>query len=170
MREINQIILHCSATKPSQQVTVEDIKKWHVEENGWSACGYHYVIELNGDVSEGRNVEIAGAHCKGHNASSIGVCYIGGLDEDGKPKNTLNEDQKESLFQLVKDLLDEYGLKIEQVRCHNEYNSNKACPSFKRKWFLEEYDKWAEKRYEKYLKDKNKGCSVGNWFKGPKEI
>lgn len=164
MREIKEIILHCSATKQSQNITVDDIRKWHIKDNGWSDVGYHYIIELDGSISNGRPVEIAGAHCKGRNQNSIGICYIGGLSEDGEPKNTLNEEQKESLFQLVKDLLDEYNLKVSDIHCHNEY-ANKACPSFGIDWFRSEFDKWDKKQYEKYLKEKNKGCSVGSWFK-----
>ena len=88
MREINKIIVHCSATREFQDVKTEEIRRWHMDK-GWSDVGYHYLIELDGSINKGRPVERIGAHCKGHNNDSIGVCYIGGVDKDLKAKNTL---------------------------------------------------------------------------------
>ena len=86
MRTIDKIILHCAATKEGRDIKTETIKSWHVKGNGWSDIGYHYVIELDGTVKKGRPMHRSGAHTKGHNTGSIGVCYVGGIDIAKKPK------------------------------------------------------------------------------------
>ncbi len=127
MRPINKLIIHCSATPEGRDVKTKEIKKWHLN-NGWADIGYHYVIELDGEVVEGRPVELVGAHCVGQNKFSIGICYIGGMNKSmSKPKDTRTEEQKESIIKLIKKLKDSYGDLT--VHGHNEY-SNKACPSF----------------------------------------
>ncbi len=76
MRQITEIILHCSDTVEGRDYTVEDIDRWH-KNRGWRSIGYHYVIYRDGTVHEGRPLKQIGAHCKGHNYHSIGICYIG---------------------------------------------------------------------------------------------
>ena len=127
MRPINKVIIHCSATPEGRDVKTKEIKKWHLS-NGWSDIGYHYVIELDGKVVEGRPVELVGAHCVGQNKFSIGVCYVGGMNKSmSKPKDTRTEEQKESIIKLIKKLRGRYGDLT--IHGHNEF-SNKACPSF----------------------------------------
>lgn len=138
MREIREIILHCSATREGKAFTVNDINRWH-KERGWRGCGYHYVIDLDGVVEEGRDISEEGAHCQGRNAHSIGICYIGGCDLVGQAKDTRTEAQKASLVKLVLRLMDKYNLKAENVRCHNEFAA-KACPSFSIKDFRKELE------------------------------
>lgn len=129
-RTINEIILHCSATPEGKDYDVNTIRKWHLQ-RGFSDIGYHYVIYRDGSIHDGRDVNISGAHCTNHNAKSIGVCYIGGLDCDCKTaKDTRTDAQKKSLVNLVKQLMNIYKLSASNVHCHNEY-ANKACPSFK---------------------------------------
>ena len=84
MRKINDIILHCSATKEGRDFTVADIDRWH-KARGWRCIGYHFVVYRDGTVHPGRPVEQIGAHTSNHNARSIGICYVGGLDTSGKP-------------------------------------------------------------------------------------
>ena len=128
MRPINKVLIHCSATPQGRDVKIETIKDWHVGHNGWSDIGYHYVIELDGEIKEGRPVEITGAHCRGQNKFSIGICYVGGMNKSNtKPKDTRTDQQKESLIKLIKKLKKEHT--ILSVHGHNEF-SNKACPSF----------------------------------------
>jgi len=106
---------------------METIKSWHVKGRGWSDIGYHFIIELDGSVKEGRPIHRSGAHTKGHNANSIGVCYVGGIDKDKKPKDTRTEAQRASMDQLIAGLLlDNVGA---SVHGHNEFSA-KACPSF----------------------------------------
>lgn len=126
MREINKIILHCSATPEGRHVTAETIRQWHLD-RGWSDIGYHFVVYLDGTVVSGRPVSRVGAHVKGRNRDSIGVCYIGGVDENGKPKDTRTLEQMQSMELLLEDLLKEYPHAT--LHGHNEFSS-KACPSF----------------------------------------
>ena len=88
MRDISEIIVHCSATPKGRNVDTAEIKRWHTEDNGWSDIGYHFVVELDGDIGVGRPQERSGAHCKGKNATSIGVCYVGGVAENGTAEDT----------------------------------------------------------------------------------
>ena len=101
MRKIDKIILHCAATPEGRDVKTETIKSWHVKGNGWSDIGYHFVIELDGTIRNGRPVERIGAHTKGHNATSIGICYVGGVDKNKTPKDTRNEAQRQSMDELI---------------------------------------------------------------------
>lgn len=127
MRKIDKIIVHCSATKEGQEFDVEDIRRWHVDGNGWKDVGYHYVIKLDGQIQFGRPLEQAGAHAKGHNETSIGICYIGGLDGEGHPCDTRTSEQDESLELLIAYLTRVFpGI---ELYGHNEF-SNKSCPCF----------------------------------------
>ena len=83
MRKINLIVVHCSATPEGRDVTAADINKMHIA-RGFKKIGYHYVVRLDGTVETGRKENEIGAHAKGYNANSIGVCYVGGLASDGK--------------------------------------------------------------------------------------
>ena len=132
MRQITEIIIHCSATPIGKNYTVEDIDKWH-KAKGWKGIGYHYVIYLDGSVHKGRPEEEIGAHCKGHNSNSIGICYIGGLDEFGEPEDTRTDKQKEALIVLLKALKAKYPAAT--IHGHREFAA-KACPCFDAK---EEY-------------------------------
>jgi N-acetylmuramoyl-L-alanine amidase len=127
MRDINKIILHCSATREGQDISTETIRGWHVNERGWSDIGYHYVILLDGTVDKARPVERQGAHVRGHNKGSIGICYVGGCDADMNPKDTRTDLQKDSLTELISYLMDSY--EDATLHGHNEFSS-KACPSF----------------------------------------
>jgi N-acetylmuramoyl-L-alanine amidase len=127
MRTLNEIIVHCTATKEGQDYTVAEIRRWH-KAKGWSDIGYHFVVHLDGSISFGRPLEVAGAHCMGHNSNSIGVVYVGGCAKDGKtPKDTRTKLQRDALRILIAGLKKEYG--ITKVSGHNEYAA-KACPSF----------------------------------------
>lgn len=135
-RKITEIILHCTASIEGNDTTVEAIRRYHINSRGWSDIGYHYVIYLDGSIHEGRNVHQSGAHCQGHNSNSIGVCYVGGLDKNMKPKDTRTEAQKKSLIKLVKALMALYKLPASRVYGHYQF-ANKACPSFKIEPFRE---------------------------------
>lgn len=127
MRNITKIIVHCSATPEGRDYTVADIDRWH-KQRGWQGIGYHYVVYRDGSVHPGRSVEQIGAHTSGHNANSIGVCYIGGLAADGKtPKDTRTPAQRAALRDLVELLRAEYPNAT--IHGHREF-ANKACPSF----------------------------------------
>ena len=127
MREIKKIIVHCADTPEGRDVKTAEIKRWHTEERGWSDIGYHWVVELDGSLHAGRPEEISGAHCKGHNSSSIGICYVGGSDSEGNSKDTRTEGQRDALVALIKEILDRHP--DAEVFGHRDF-STKACPSF----------------------------------------
>ena len=126
-RNIKELIVHCSATPEGKDYSVDTIRQWHLQ-RGFSDIGYHYVIYRDGSIHIGRDESIIGAHCTGHNANSIGVCYIGGCASDGKtPKDTRTAQQKQSLVKLLKELKTKYPQA--SIHGHRDFSS-KACPSF----------------------------------------
>ena len=126
-RTINEIIVHCTATPEGKDYTVDEIRRWH-KQRGFTDIGYHYVIHLDGEIETGRDVDISGAHCTGHNAHSIGISYVGGVAKDGKtPKDTRTLDQKAALANLLIDLRRLYP--NAKIHGHRDF-ANKACPSF----------------------------------------
>lgn len=147
MRKISEIIVHCSATPEGRDYTVEDITRWH-KARGFNTIGYHYVVYRDGTVHNGRPVTLIGAHCEGHNADSIGVCYIGGLTADGKKsKDTRTIQQKDALVLLLSKLKRQYPNAVIKGHrdCSPDLNHDgkiepcewvKSCPSFDAK---EEY-------------------------------
>ena len=129
-RAITEIIVHCTATPEGKDYTVDDVRRWH-RQQGWSDIGYHYLIGRHGELWDGRDVDIQGAHCAagGHNRNSIGVCYVGGLDRDGKTaKDTRTLQQKAALLNLLYDLRKLYPQA--RIYGHNDFEHNKACPCF----------------------------------------
>ena len=102
-RVITDIVVHCTASRPNCDYTADDIRRMH-RRQGWADIGYHYVVRLDGKVEQGRDVDLVGAHVSGHNAHSIGVVYVGGLDKNGVAKDTRNDLQKSSLLSLLVDL------------------------------------------------------------------
>lgn len=121
MREIDKIVIHCSDSPDSLDIGVREIRDWH-KQRGWSDIGYHYVIRRNGTVESGRPFEIKGAHVRGHNEGSIGICWIGRDDIDDKQLVTLKK--------LVLAFTSKYKLDVtEDVYGHYELDSGKTCPN-----------------------------------------
>lgn len=126
-RPIKEIIIHCAATPEGKDFTVDDIRGWHLQ-RGFADIGYHYVIYRDGSIHEGRDINVVGAHTTNHNTGTIGICYIGGVDAQGKPKDTRTEAQKKSIEALISVLLKKYPT-INKISGHYMY-ANKACPSY----------------------------------------
>ena len=120
MRKITEIVVHCSATETGSAAS---IRRYHMQHNGWLDIGYHYVINLDGRVENGRKLSTPGAHCPEVNKTSIGICLIG-IDE-------FTEAQEENLRLLINDLQEQYGPL--EVYGHREFKSaqkqGKTCPS-----------------------------------------
>ena len=135
------IILHCSATREGQDVKAKTIKQWH-KDRGFDDIGYHYVIDLDGTIEKGRDEDLVGAHCKGHNATSIGICYVGGCDKNMKPKDTRTPEQKQSMLSLVRKLVNKYKIPVTQIWAHHDFDKHKACPSFEISEFRKDYIKY----------------------------
>ena len=128
MRSITKIIIHCSATRPDQRCDVETITKWH-KARGFKTIGYHFFIDKSGAIHAGRPLTMAGAHCKGHNATSIGICYEGGLDIRGRPADTRTPAQKDTLHRLLQRLREDYP--HAKVMGHRDLPGvQKDCPCF----------------------------------------
>lgn len=121
MRTINKLVIHCSDSPYIAHDDIRVIKKWHVEERGWSDVGYHIFIRMNGDIQLGRPFNITGAHAKGHNHDSIGICLAG--------RDEFSVDQLNSLERLLKDLLFCFNLKANNIYGHYELDSKKTCPN-----------------------------------------
>ena len=81
------IVIHCSATKPSMDIGLREIRDWHVKDNGWRDVGYHFIIRRNGEVELGRNIKDTAAHAAGYNHKSIGIAMVGGMAEDDSTEN-----------------------------------------------------------------------------------
>lgn len=107
MRKIDLIVVHCSATREDRPFSEHDLEACH-RRRGFDGTGYHFYIRKNGDIKTTRPVERIGAHAKGFNRNSIGICYEGGLDAGGRAKDTRTEWQKHSLRVLLKVLLNDY--------------------------------------------------------------
>lgn len=131
MRQITQIVVHCSATKPNQRFTAKNIKRWHTDPepdgNGWDDIGYHYVIRRDGVLERGRDIATPGAHARGHNKLSIGICLIGGIDNNGKPEQNYTSAQYVTLAKLL--LVLEVTFPNAEIMGHNDL-SNRDCPCF----------------------------------------
>ncbi len=136
MREINKIIIHCTATSPKMDIGVKEVRQWHLAQ-GWRDIGYHFLIRRNGVIEEGRPLEQVGSHCKGQNKNSIGVCYVGGIDEKGKAQDNRTREQQIALRELLYELGKTFPFAT--IHGHNEFSS-KACPSFNvQEWLKEEW-------------------------------
>jgi N-acetylmuramoyl-L-alanine amidase len=100
MRDINMIVVHCSATPEGLPIGAREIDAMH-RARGFTMIGYHYVIGINGKLETGRALDRVGAHVSGHNANSIGICLVGGLGHDRKPKDTKTPAQEAELHALL---------------------------------------------------------------------
>ena len=135
MRTISLIIIHCSAVRPDQDSSAAQIDTWH-RRRGWKlGIGYHYVVRRNGEIEPGRPEYMIGAHCRNHNAHSLGICYEGGLDIRGQPADTRTEAQKTSMRQLLENLHQRYPRAL--IVGHHDLNPLKACPCIEN--VVEEY-------------------------------
>lgn len=150
-RRIDYIAIHCTASQEGRDMTVEDIRRQH-KAQGWSDCGYHYVIYRDGTVNIGRDVDISGAHVSGYNSNSIGISYVGGLESRPgvpysmlKAKDTRTDAQKASLLSLLMDLRKLYPKA--KIQGHRDFSPDKNhdgvitpdewlkdCPSFDAKF------------------------------------
>ena len=130
MRLITMIVIHCSATRCNQDYTVQQLFHDHVEVNHWRFIGYHYYIRRNGKVEATRPLERIGAHAKGHNAFSIGICYEGGLDAQGRHADTRTPAQKKAMAELIIRLKRQFPSIVQVVGHCDLPGVQKACPCF----------------------------------------
>ena len=124
MREIKKLIIHCAATPDddASNINSNHIRDWHVNGNGWDDIGYHFVITRSGSIERGRPTTKPGAHCRGHNHDSIGICLVG--------TRRFNDAQYTALIKLCYELMNIYSIPYSQVFGHHEFDSRKECPGF----------------------------------------
>ncbi|WP_241279772.1 N-acetylmuramoyl-L-alanine amidase [Chryseobacterium cucumeris] len=127
MRNIKYIAVHCTAT--AQTAKVSSIQNYWKTKLGWKMPGYHFIIKADGEVVNLLPIEQVSNGVKGYNSVSINVCYIGGIDTNGKPKDTRTPAQKESLLKVLRQLKKQFP--NAQIQGHRDFpNVAKACPSF----------------------------------------
>lgn len=143
MRDVNAIVVHGAWTKPGVDVGVEEIREWH-RDRGFSDIGYHYVIRRDGTVEEGRSIKKPGAHVKGHNSDTIGICLVGGRDDEGHHTDGLEELAKQEILwqfnysrrqmfaldELVLKLEAELGGPVKKTGHRDFPGVAKRCPGF----------------------------------------
>lgn len=128
MRKINWLVIHTAATRPGMDVGVKEIRAWH-KMRGFDTIGYHYVIRRDGRVEKGRADSHVGAHVSGHNSDSLGICLVGGVNDNLEPENNYTEAQWKSLEILLRGLAQKYPNAY--VTGHRDFPGvNKACPCF----------------------------------------
>ena len=127
MRNINLIVIHCSATRENRPFPVTSLIACHAARFGFT--GYHYYITRDGTTYQTRHENLVGAHARRYNEHSLGVCYEGGLDSKGHPADTRTEAQKEALLALLHLLKGRYP--DAQIVGHRDLPwVKKACPCF----------------------------------------
>ena len=140
LENIHSIVIHCSATRERQWVDAHDIDTWH-KARGWSGIGYHRVIRLDGTVEQGRSFTRRGAHVAGNNTNTLGICLIGGLDVNGKAKDTFTIAQYKALHKEILNIM--MFCNITTIKGHRDYSPDlnadgiitrnewiKECPCF----------------------------------------
>ena len=139
MRPITSIIIHCTATPPTLDIGVDEVRQWHMSPpNNWSDIGYHYVIRRDGAVDMGRDIRVAGAHAVGHNAKSIGIALVGGVDEQNQPEMNFTDTQMDVLRHTIDSLIHAYG-DVAVIGHRDLPGVNKACPCFDvHDWYYED--------------------------------
>ena len=127
MREINYLIVHCTATQPDAKI--ESIQNYWRKNLGWKSPGYHYVIKADGEIVPLLSIDKVSNGVAGYNSQIINISYIGGIDKTGKPKDTRTEEQKYSILKLLKDLKKRFP--SAKIQGHRDFPKvAKACPSF----------------------------------------
>ena len=128
MRTITLLVIHCSAVRPDQTSSAAQIDTWHRRQGWHLGIGYHYVVRRDGQTQPGRPEWMVGAHCKNHNAHSLGICYEGGLNARGQPADTRTLAQKLAMLQLLEVLHRKYPKAL--IVGHHDLNPQKDCPCF----------------------------------------
>ncbi len=142
-KDTKYIIIHCTATKPSMDIGLEEVDKWH-RARGFLSCGYHKIIRRDGTVEQGRADDEVGAHCRGRNHDSISVSMVGGVTEENVEiwEDNFTSPQWTTLKKLITDLHNKYP--EAEICGHYKFSDTKKCPSFDvEEWSKIELD-WIE--------------------------
>ena len=122
MREINYLVVHCTATQPDAKI--ENIQNYWRKNLGWKSPGYHYIIKADGEIVPLLSIDKVSNGVAGYNSQIINISYIGGIDKAGKPKDTRTEEQKSSILKLLKDLKKRFpSAKIQGHAPYHQYGT-----------------------------------------------
>lgn len=128
LKSVDYLVVHCSATTPTMDIGKAEIDKWH-RKRKMLKIGYHYVIRRDGVLEEGRAHDVMGAHVRGWNDVSMGICLVGGIDKDGTPEDNFTDEQKSALRSLLDYLKGHHP--DAKVQGHRDFPGvAKACPCF----------------------------------------
>ena len=127
--ETKYIVVHCSQTRPSQDIGAKDIDRWH-RERGWLKIGYGGVIKRDGTYEQGREDNAIQAHVKGYNHTSFGLCLVGGASEEDWqiPEDNFCAEQWETLYKQLSRLVKLYP--DARIVGHYDLDKRKTCPNF----------------------------------------
>jgi N-acetylmuramoyl-L-alanine amidase len=133
---MDYIVVHCSATKPSQNIGRYEIDRWH-RQNGWLEIGYHYVIRRDGTLETGRELYSIGSHAKGFNDVSVGICLVGGISETGESEDNFTQEQLNTLEDLIVTIAHTVSTETPEILGHRDLPGvSKDCPCFDvRSWW-----------------------------------
>lgn len=121
MREIRTVVIHVSDTPDALDISARDIRRWHIQDNGWIDIGYHWVVCRDGEIEKGRPELAVGAGVAGFNRHSVHICWIG--------RNKIQDIQYHNMLELVAEIVDHYDLEIDDVLGHYELDKWKSCPN-----------------------------------------
>ncbi len=135
MRKINYLVIHCTAT--DRDTKVKSILRYWKEKLGWKNAGYHFIVDVTGNVIMLQPLHKPSNGVRGYNSQSIHISYIGGIDQTGKSKDTRTETQYVAMAALIKALKGTYP--DAAVLGHRDFPKVwKSCPSFEVATFLKE--------------------------------
>lgn len=138
-----RIVIHCSDTPNNMDwVSSKHIDDWH-KQKGFKEIGYHFVIKRDGELETGRPMNKMGAHVKGHNYDSIGICLIG--------KDKFTREQFKSLRYCLEGIYQLYGISEDKIFCHYELDSKKTCPNIRAGCIIAWYILNKDELLDKYL-------------------
>ena len=141
-----RVTIHCSATNNGERLDISVIDQWH-RDRGWTGVGYHMVIQPDGEVQNGRPLNVQGAHVEGENKGNIGICLIG--------TSKFKSRQIDSLRSRLDSVLMMYSIKPWEIWAHNQFQSaikqGKVCPGIPINSILAWYIGHHEKALEPYM-------------------
>ena len=125
--DVKLIVIHCSATRCDRDFSVDNLIATGNAKFGQPS--YHWYVRRNGNLVPILPETVRGAHARGYNRCSLGICYEGGIGRGGQATDTRTPQQKASLYELLKQLHRDYP----QARIigHRELpHVAKSCPGF----------------------------------------
>ena len=127
MRDINRVVLHCTATQPD--ASIQSILNYWKHVKKWRSVGYHWIISPCGYAKSLAPIHEVTNGARGFNSDSIHIAYIGGVDKNNMPKDTRTKEQKDKTEFLLRGLRGQFP--DIDITGHNKLKGvKKACPSF----------------------------------------